>query len=87
MIVHIANRALTTGADAWIHALVAQAGLVQGTIGVQNTLWTTTHVRIALKLRQTRANTVVASGVRTTGRWIARVFGYQYSGYNRETIR
>lgn len=74
MLTHLADGADTTRTHTGIHALVALASLVAGTVRVQNTLGTTAHIGIALELGQTRAlSIVVAQCIGATWRGIAGI--------------
>mgnify|MGYP005986239237 CR=1 len=54
---------LTAGAWARVYTLVSNARLISRTVGVENTFGSTSSVRIALILRQTGADAVVALSV------------------------
>lgn len=77
----------TSAAIARVHAFASQTRLISGTIAVQNALWSTQSVRIALQARQTGANSVVALRIVCTRRRVAFIFGdfimYRWSTLNK----
>lgn len=58
-------------ANAWIHAILIDTGFHSSAIRVHGALWTTVRVRIAMVIRQTCTETVVALCVGSTRRWVA----------------
>jgi hypothetical protein len=69
----VANGTLAASSRARIHAFVANASSVSGTLGTDNALGSTSRVRVALIFGQAGAYAVVALSVSTAGGRIARV--------------
>jgi len=78
VIYHVASRVLAAYSGTGIFAFIFQAGLVAGTLGIEDALGTTRFVRIADVLGQTSALAVIAYGVRTARRESARIRGWWY---------
>lgn len=73
MLTHLTDGADAAGAYTGIHALIAHTSLVAGTVRVQYTLGTTTHIGITLELGQTRALSIIADCIGATRRGIAGI--------------
>lgn len=78
MLMHLTNGSIATGAWTRINAAIAYAGLVPGTFSAQHTLWTTTHIWIALVEWQATANAARALSIGTTRRWLTRIIGCRW---------
>lgn len=64
---------LSASVETRISALVANAGAIARTVGVDDALRSAASVRISLVFGQTGAGTALASRVWTTGRRVARI--------------
>lgn len=73
MLTHLTDGADTTGTHTGIHALIAHTSLVAGTVRVQDTLGTTTHIGITLEFGQARALSIAADCIGATRRGIAGI--------------
>lgn len=71
MIDDTAESVLTAGAFAGVSALVSHASPVSRTIGIEDALRSTAHVRIALVLGHARTDAVEA--LRVSGALVARI--------------
>lgn len=68
---------MTARARTGIHAFVANACAIEGTIGIRDALGTATYVRVTPVFGQTRADAVVASCIRTARIQIAGIDNYR----------
>lgn len=73
---------LAAGARARVQALLVDAGLVSGAVGVLDALRPAPYIRVAVVFRQTRADSVAASGVWSARRGVARV---GFNGWGRRS--
>lgn len=74
VVADLANSSHATSTWTGINAFAALAGLVSGTVRVEDALWTTSHIGIAIKACQTRAlPSRTADGVGATRRGVALV--------------
>lgn len=73
MVDDITDSVLATSARTRVQALAAQAGLVPGTIGVEDALWPAAGVGITVEFGEASTGTGVALGIGTTWRRIAGI--------------
>lgn len=76
MLTDFADGTDTTRTHTGIHTLVALAGLVAGTVCIEDTLGTTTHIGITLEFGQTRTLSILADCIGATWRRIAGIVWY-----------
>ena len=74
---------LPASSGTWICALVPDTSLISRAVVVENALGPASGVGVTLIFWQTGTDAVVALGVGTTGRWIARVSVFYFDRCKR----
>lgn len=77
----------TMGGRARVDAFVARTCFVAWTFFVCNAFGTTSYIRIAEVLRQTRAHTIMTLSVWTARRWVTRVDWNRLLSWNTTKIQ